>query len=445
VAALKGGGFVVAWVSEQERSSLPVLTTNTYGTNSSYYTASSAVVPSVDIYARLFQSNGLPVGNEFLVDTSTNPCAHPSVAAATDGSFMVAWSAYDMSNRTNGWDVYARPFTSAGVGGAVVQLNTYVYANQFRPHISAIGLDYLAVWTSVGEDGSRDGVYGQYVHNDGSLVGSEFRVNTTTLGQQMQPAIASDGAEQFITVWTGWTSITNEPNTFDLYAQRYINVAAVLDPMSAPYVWAPFILSSNVYQPQLVVSWASVLGISISNYEVYVNGSSSAVAAVTTNAWTMTAANGLTTSSTNSFQLDYVTTAGLRSPLSAAATGATWSGASWGGIPVEWMDYYYGTNKSVWPAAGGKLAANETLYQVFLSGGNPLLPSTWLSQQLVKTSQGIFLNWNTQPGATYQVQLTTNLLTWNNFGSARFAAGTNDSLYVGSSTAGYYRIVLLRQ
>jgi hypothetical protein len=58
-------------------------------------------------------------------------------------------------------------------------------------------LDYLVVWTSLGQDGSREGVYGQFVHSDGSLVGGEFRVNTTTIGQQMQPAVVSDGVGQF--------------------------------------------------------------------------------------------------------------------------------------------------------------------------------------------------------------------------------------------------------
>ena len=86
---------------------------------------------------------------------------------------------------------------------------------------ASIGVDYLVVWTSLGQDGSREGVYGQFVHSDGTLVGGEFRVNTTTIGQQMQPAVASDGANQFLVVWT---SYTGNPYSFDLFAQRYINV-----------------------------------------------------------------------------------------------------------------------------------------------------------------------------------------------------------------------------
>ncbi len=129
--------------------------------------------------------------------------------------------------------------------------------------------DYLVVWTSLGQDGSREGVFGQFLHGNGALVGGEFRVNTTTVNSQMEPAVASDGASQFLVAWTSFTGLQYG---FDLYAQRYVNVAAVLQPMSAPFVWAPFALSNGVYQPQLMVTWPALLGISVSNYEVYVDG-----------------------------------------------------------------------------------------------------------------------------------------------------------------------------
>ena len=108
------------------------------------------------------------------------------------------------------------------------------------------------------------------------------------------------------------------------------------------------------------------------------------------------------------------------------------------------MTAYYGGDASQWPGANSKMGASMTLLQVFLSGGNPLDPSTWLQQHFVRTPQGMFLAWNTQPGATYQVQATTDFKNWSSVGSARFAAGTTDSINVGGGTAGYYRILLLR-
>jgi len=443
VATLPGGGFIVTWISEQQRVLVPLLATNTGGQFSSAFRAAAAVVPSVDVYSRTYSSDGTPSGNESLVNTDNNPCTSPSVAVATDGSYLITWTAHDQVVASNSFDIFGRTFSSAGSAtAAVFRINSYLYGDQYLSRASSLGFDFLVTWTSLAQDGSREGVYGQFVHNNGSLTGSEFRVNTTTISQQMHPAVASDGANQFLAVWTGFTG---SANGFDLYAQRYVSSSAVLQAMPAPYVWAPFVVSNNVYQPRLIVSWAPLLGLAVSNYEVYVDGASTATAVTASNVWTMTAANGLAVNSTHSFQLDYVTTDGRRSPISPSASGTTWQGYSWGGIPFEWMTAYYGSDISQWPAATSKLGGSRvTLLQVFLSGGNPLDPATWLKQQLLRTDQGLYLSWNTQPGATYQVQTTTDFKTWSNVGPSRFAAGTTDSIYVGGSPVGYYQIVLMR-
>ena len=443
VAAQPGGGFIVVWVSEQQRVAPASL-----GTNTAYVSASAISTPSVDIYARMFGASGSPAGNEFLVNNNFNPCATPAVSVATDGSFLVAWTAHDSVILTNSWDIYARSFNSAGAGGSVITVNTRMYGDEFSPRVSAIGSEYLVVWTSLGQDGSREGVYAQFVHKDGALIGNEILVNKTTASQQMYPSVASDGANQFFVVWSSFTGL---PNQFDLFAQRYLSTSALLQPLSAPYVWNPFTVVSNVYQPQLVVSWTPLLGLAISNYEVYVNGSSVPTGLTTSNQWTMTTAHGLTVNATRSFQVDYVMMDGRRAPISASTSGTTWGGLNWGGIPYEWMAVFFGGyyngnyNTSFWPPSTTRIAAGgPTLKDIFISGGNPYDSSTWLKQSLVKTPQGLFLNWNTQLGAMYQVQSTASLTGWLNVGSPRFAAGTNDSIYVGGSPVGYYRVILLR-
>ena len=115
---------------------------------------------------------------------------------------------------------------------------------------------------------------------------------------------------------------------------------------------------------------------------------------------------------------------------------------------AEFFGGYYGGiyHTNFWPAANAPVASGApTLYQIFLSGGNPLDLSTWLMAQLSNTPEGMFLTWNTQPGMTYQVQVTTNFITWTNLGTPRFAADNTDSIYCGGSSSGYYRVLLLRQ
>ncbi len=122
VAALGGGGFVAAWVSEQQSFAL-----------------------SVGIYARLFNSDGSAACKEFPVNTGTNVCANPAVAVASDGTFAVAWCEKNVAVPNNSWDVFARAFTAGGAGGTAQRINTQLYGDQYRPRISASGTDYLVV------------------------------------------------------------------------------------------------------------------------------------------------------------------------------------------------------------------------------------------------------------------------------------------------------------
>jgi len=218
--------------------------------------------------------------------------------------------------------------------------------------------------------------------------------------------------------------------------------------MAAPFVYAPFTLDGNgVYQPQLQISWPPLQGIAVANYQVYLDGSGVPAGVTSSNTWMMTVADGLAASSTHSFQVDYVTTGGDIAPISLPASGTTWSSCNYmnSGVPCDWIADMYATNP--WPsdASAPLTAGGPTLRQIFLSGGDPLNPATWLRTQLTKTEFGMSLSWNTQPGSTYQVQVSTDFTTWQNIGEPRFAAGTYDSTLVGAGPAGYYRVLLLRQ
>ena len=214
IAALGNGGFVVAWISEQQRS-------GTVDNADSMFLYQPANRPSVDVYARVFDPNASPVTGEFFVNTDVNVCANPTIATS-DAGFMVGWSQKDSLVREHSWDVFVRPFTlsSAGVvtAGATREVNSFVYGDQFAPHLSVIGAEYLAVWSSMGQDGSWEGVYAAYLHADGSADGPEFRVNTATISRQIHPAVVSDSSSRFLAFWS---SMVGGVSSFDLFAQQY--------------------------------------------------------------------------------------------------------------------------------------------------------------------------------------------------------------------------------
>ena len=415
VAALSGGNFVISWVSEQQ-----------------------SYTNSVEIYARLFGPSGAALANEFKVNSSTNPCANPAVAGASDGTFIVSWSERDTVVKNNRWDVYARVFSSTGKPGASVQrVNTQLYGDQFAPSISSLGSDYMVVWTSKGQDGSREGVYGQYLRANGTLAGGEFQVNSTALNQQIHPVAAGDSSNRFVVVWSSYSGVGAGANTMDINSQRFV---ATNSTPAAPPAPLAFPISSSVLQ----VTWAPLAGYSVSSYNVYVDGSEVPFV-VSSN---FCSVSGFAPASSHTFQLSYVLTDGTVSPLSTNSTATTWGADSNNdGLPDDWQALVFGANPSKWLSATNVVGPNGlTVGAVFGMGGNPLNPSTWLQQSFQHTSQGTFLAWTTQPGSIYEVLTSASPNgAYTPVGAPRMAAGTSDSIYLGMSNhTGYFRIVRIR-
>lgn len=433
VTALPNGGFAVCWISEQQRvldNSSPIPSAVVEGNNP----------PSVDVYARVYSSAGVATTSELLVNTDNAACSNPSITALEGGQMLVAWSQNDPLVRNNGWDIYARLLSLNGPGNPAMRVNSHTLGDQLAPQVSGVGQDCLVVWTSLGQDGSREGVYGQFFRADGVYDGMEFRANTTTVSKQMHPAVAADGVGRFL---VAWTSYVGGEASFDLFAQRYSNTQLPLWQMDAPFVSVPFSLVNQAYSPEIQVSWPEQSGVPVQGYKVYVDGAEAVT--VTENSWVMTAEHGLKANETRTFQVAFVTEDGRQSPISSSATARTWGGFHWNGIPGEWMSAYYGTDFSTWPAATRELAnGGPTLLEVFLSGGSPLNSGSWLRATLAPTEQGVYLEWNPQPGLMYQVQSSADLQQWTNVGSKRFASGSKDSVFLGYGTTAYYRVVLMR-
>ena len=300
VGTFPNGNFVVVWVSEKETSTLSTSQGSVLGGHD-----------SVDIYARLFDANANPLTSEFIVNTDTNICANPAVAVASDNSFTVVWGEKNLAVPNNSWDIYGRQFTTASNAGSVFVVNTMLYGDQYGPQISSLGTDFLVVWTSLGQDGSREGVYGQFLRS-GNKIGPEFLVNTTTLNTQYQQAVASDGNGRFLAVWS---SFEQASLSMDIMAQRYINTNLILSPPAPPIVNA-------IDYYLLGVAWSPLAGFSVDHWNLFVDNSTTS--STTNTYWQNESADGPYTNdyaagSTHTFQLSYVLTDGRTSPMSTVA------------------------------------------------------------------------------------------------------------------------------
>jgi hypothetical protein len=434
VAALPNGNFVVVWVSEIYRGV-------SYAVDPSGRSEPGAggEVYDVILNGQVFDSIGNAVGGELPLSSNALICANPDVASTADG-FTVTWSGKPNHQLTDleyqdGWDIYTRLFNLDGTPKKPeFRVNSYTFGDQFRPRISFQDGIHFLLWTSLMQDGSFEGVVGRLVTSGGDFLSTEFRVNTTTIGRQIYPAVKATGDHTFLTVWS---SFVGGLNSFDLFAQRYASSAEqILAAPAAPYV-------SALSQSRLSVTWPELSGYPGVKYEVYVDQSPTPVVVDNNSALIVS----LQPASSHTFTLDYLLADGTRSAMSQPGTGKTWGeDNNYDGLPDDWEARYFGPDPSNWPSASADSDGDgATNLQEFLAGTDPTDPNSVLRVRITPTAQGPRLDWNTEPGIIYQVQSRGADQTWVSIGTPRFAAGKTDSIpLTGDQSVALYRIIRVR-
>ena len=413
IAPLADGKFVVVWVNE----------------------TGSDVTGSfqVGIQGRLFNTEG-PVGSEFQINAGTNVCASPTIAGMKSGGFMVAWAERGSPLNGESWDVFSRAFSNAGTPKNFgPRVNAEIYGDQYAPKLSGGGDECLLIWTSMGQDGYREGVYGRFLSENGVIYSDEFRVNANPISRQIHSTVTSDGGGQFVSVWASFVGGTG---SFDLQAQRFQADARPVPEPSAPYVNA---LSSS----ELLISWPEQTGLDVQGYDLYIDGSLTGIR-VTGNSHRLTA---LAPGSTHAVTLTYQLADGRVSPESPAAAGQTWGpDANADDLPDDWQQANWGKPVNWPPAQADSDGDGASNLQEFLAGTDPTNPNSVLSIRLERNGAQQFLNWNSTPGLFYQVEKSTNVGgEWTTIGQARFANGPTDSVPVeGPDGEAYYRVIRLR-
>ena len=181
--------------------------------------ATNGQVYGFDIYAQRYNSAGTPQGNEFRINTSTiRDQRLPSIASDPSGNFVVTWYSYSQDGSDLG--IYAQRYNSSGATlGSEFRVNTYTTSEQRNQVVSIDSSgNFVIAWSSNFQDGSGTGIYAQRYNNSGNAQGSEFRVNTYTTSNQRNPAIAVDSSGNFV---VAWESFGQDDSVYGIYAQRY--------------------------------------------------------------------------------------------------------------------------------------------------------------------------------------------------------------------------------
>ena len=123
-----------------------------------------------------------PIGDQFVVADTLGFTATPAaIAVHADGSFTTAFESFEEDG--SGFGVFAQRFNADGTSSsAKYPVNTTTLREQSAPAIAVdLNGNELVVWQSKGQDGDGFGIYGQWYDSSGTKIGSEFKINTTTV------------------------------------------------------------------------------------------------------------------------------------------------------------------------------------------------------------------------------------------------------------------------
>jgi hypothetical protein len=164
---------------------------------------------------------GPPLGSEFLVNTyTTGRQTYPTVASAGEGSFVVSWAHGPASP-----GIFARTFDSQGIPtGPEFQLDSVIpgYSGPLQHESIAADAsgDFVVAWDQYNLDGASYSIHAQASSSSGWKSGAEVG-----LRYQTHPEVAADGDGDFVVVSTSnhrdLNYHINDFNTLPLIGQRF--------------------------------------------------------------------------------------------------------------------------------------------------------------------------------------------------------------------------------
>lgn len=190
------------------------------------------------IFARRFDAAGVPFGAEFQVNTFTaDDQTNPAIAVGPGGGFVVVWQSggyYDDGPDGSRESIVARRFDANGVPqGDEFVVNTFTPDNQRVPAVALDGTGNFVVSWQTGSygpttpDGNVTSVAARHFTADGAPLGDEFQVNTYTTGDQGSPAVTADATGRFVITWNsgGYYGPPQDRSGAGVFGQRYRTTA----------------------------------------------------------------------------------------------------------------------------------------------------------------------------------------------------------------------------
>lgn len=152
------------------------------------------------IRAQALDAQLLPAFSAFSVnDQVAGDQEFPRVALFPDGGAIFVWQ-----SRVNGdRDVQARFMAPDGTfRGSEIRINSFTKDDQHDADVAILkNGNAIVTWSSMGQDGSMQGIFGQIFAPHGARVGAVFQANQTTQYNQQTPAVAALANGGLVVTW----------------------------------------------------------------------------------------------------------------------------------------------------------------------------------------------------------------------------------------------------
>lgn len=168
VTGLDGGGYAVAWRSNEVDGSL--------------YAA----------MMRIFDESGAPIGPEIRINQYAHHSQdYPSITQLNDGSLVVTWQSNTQDGDERG--IYARHYDASGQAlWHEIRVNTQTAGDQARPDIVALeGGGYVIVWINADSDAETAEIMAQAYGEDGQPIGGNVQLSSTDRESSLSAELAA--------------------------------------------------------------------------------------------------------------------------------------------------------------------------------------------------------------------------------------------------------------
>jgi hypothetical protein len=207
VTGLQNGGFVVTWND----------TSATLGDSS-----------GTSIKAKVFAAAGALVADEFLVNTQTASNQYnPTVTGLQNGGFVVSWQDDSRTLGDNSdYSIKAKVFDAAGVPVTDEFLvNTQTANSQYAPTITGLrNGGFVVTWYDTSGtlgDSSGYSIKAKVFDAAGALVTDEFLVNTETGSNQYDPTTTGLQNGGFVVTWNDSSGVLGDDSGNSINAQIF--------------------------------------------------------------------------------------------------------------------------------------------------------------------------------------------------------------------------------